>query len=524
MTDGREQERLALQARLDGAKTRPERNRLGQFATPTALAAEILAYAKTLLPPKAKVRFLDPAFGTGAFYAALLRRFPRRQVAAAAGFELDPHYGLGARHFWADHPIRLHVGDFTRVAPPNSDRDRATLLICNPPYVRHHHLAAEEKRRLQDKVRHVTRTRLNGLAGLYCYFLGIAHDWMAKDALAGWLIPSEFMDVRYGLAVKEYLLDRVTLLRIHRFDPEAVQFADALVSSALVWFRNTPPPADHLVSFSWGGTLAAPSVRREVSTQALRRAPKWTRFPLSSPALVADDEPRLADFFQIKRGLATGANEFFVLTPEQVSEHRLPLDFLIHILPSPRYVPDDEIKADEKGQPLLPQKRFLLACDRPEEEIRAKYPRLWSYLERGVDQGLPERYICRHRTPWYAQESRPPAPFICTYMGRHGDDRRTPFRFLLNHSNATAPNVYLMLYPKPSLDKLLKAKPALIRTVWRALQQIPPATLLGEGRVYGGGLHKLEPRELANAPAGHLIQAVPALREYRVRQGMLFAD
>ena len=55
---------------------------------------------------------------------------------------------------------------------------------------------------------------------------------MADDGLAAWLIPSEFMDVNYGRAIKEYLLNQVTLLRIHRFDPSDVQFNDALVSSA----------------------------------------------------------------------------------------------------------------------------------------------------------------------------------------------------------------------------------------------------------------------------------------------------
>jgi hypothetical protein len=38
-----ETKRLALQAALDGQKSQEERNRLGQFATPTALARDILA-------------------------------------------------------------------------------------------------------------------------------------------------------------------------------------------------------------------------------------------------------------------------------------------------------------------------------------------------------------------------------------------------------------------------------------------------------------------------------------------------
>ena len=43
--DSIEKQRLALQAELDAEKTQAERNRLGQFATPSALAVDILNYA-----------------------------------------------------------------------------------------------------------------------------------------------------------------------------------------------------------------------------------------------------------------------------------------------------------------------------------------------------------------------------------------------------------------------------------------------------------------------------------------------
>jgi adenine-specific DNA-methyltransferase len=59
---------------------------------------------------------------------------------------------------------------------------------------------------------------------------------------------------------------------------------------------------------------------------------------------------------------------------------------------------------------------------------------------------------------------------------------------------ATATNVYLMLYPKPALPKVLLDKPELLKEVWQVLDRISDETLMGEGRVYGGGLHKLEPR------------------------------
>jgi len=237
----REQRRLELQDALDSAKSQAERNKLGQFATPINLATDILRLAKSYLPRTGAVRFLDPALGTGSFYSALLRCFSEHRIKSAVGYEIDPHYGNEAMKLWRETPLEFMLGDFTEALPPVKEVDKANLIVCNPPYVRHHHLGIEVKQRLRRASADASSVCLNGLAGLYCHFVCLTHAWMARNALAIWLIPSEFMAVNYGKPLKEYLRDRVTLLRIHRFDPDNVQFDDALVSSAVVCFRNTPP-------------------------------------------------------------------------------------------------------------------------------------------------------------------------------------------------------------------------------------------------------------------------------------------
>ena len=63
-----------------------------------------------------------------------------------------------------------------------------------------------------------------------------------------------------------------------------------------------------------------------------------------------------------------------------------------------------------------------------------------------------------------------------------------------------------MLYPKEPLNRLMKEKPEFKRRVWRLLNGICSKAMLGEGRVYGGGLHKLEPKELGNVPAVALAE------------------
>ena len=59
-----------------------------------------------------------------------------------------------------------------------------------------------------------------------------------------------------------------------------------------------------------------------------------------------------------------------------------------------------------------------------------------------------------------------------------------------------------MLYPRVPLQAALVRTPALGAVVLSLLQELDAERLMGAGRVYGGGLHKLEPRELAGLPAG----------------------
>jgi len=495
-----ETSRLQTQDELDGKKSRRERNQLGQFATPTALAREVLTYGLALLPDAEAVRFLDPAIGTGSFYSALLSTLNGRSLAAARGYEIDPHYALPARDLWRDGPLDIHLADFTTAKPP---KQGFNLLICNPPYVRHHHLSSEDKARLHTSSYSSAGIRLSGLAGLYCHFLAHAHQWMSQGGVAGWLIPSEFMDVNYGRELKRYLLEDVTLLAVHRFDPNDVQFDDALVSSAVVWFRKGKPPAKHEVKFSYGGTLALPALSRDVSVYELAREAKWTRFP-SQGVRAATGQPKLSDVFVIKRGIATGNNKFFILSIEQIQEHKLPMQFFKPILPSPRFLDVDEISADTEGNPVLSNALFLLDCRLPESEVQERYPSLWRYLESGRVE-MASRYLCKSRPLWYRQEERSSTSFICTYMGRSNSKSGRPFRFLLNHSRAIAANTYLMLYPKPEWAEKLMNNPDATRRVWELLNRITPESMLNEGRVYGGGLHKLEPKELAQVPASEIV-------------------
>ena len=516
-----ESDRQNAQTKLDSLKSPSERNKMGQYATPFSLAHEIVEFVKdTYFAETDKIRFLDPAAGTGAFFSALLHAFPKRRIENAVGVELDSQIASTAKSLWTARGLDVVEADFAQLSFPASPM--FNLHLVNPPYVRHHHLNPETKQNLQEKIKAAVGLNLNGLAGLYCYFLLIAHRWLAQDGFGVWLIPSEFMDVKYGEVVKRYLIEQVSLRHVHRFDPEALQFDDALVSSTVLIFQKRESKQEEEVTFSLGGSLKSPRTCTHIRQRQLAQVSKWTSLPskLMRHAVCnvhqLNKTTTIGDLFEIRRGLATGANQFFILRRDVASDKGLPEQFLRPILPSPRYLNNEKIFAAGDGFPLVQPSLVLLDCDLEEREIEACSP-LKAYLDWGKSQGFADRYITRHRQPWFKQENRPAAPILCSYMSRtkSGD---SGLRFFRNYSQATTPNVYLMLYPTQEVQQACKNNVGLLTQLFNLLKQAKDEYLLYEGRTYGGGLNKIEPKELARVP----LPDNPLLQSIAVKPKQLF--
>lgn len=495
--------RLAEQSKIDAGKSIEARRAMGQFATPPELAREIARATAPFLDGDGVLDMLEPSAGTGSFLSAFLGE-PECRVRRVTAIELDPEFHAAGQRLWQGRPCDYRNADFTREMPDMG----YGLVVANPPYVRHHGIGAEDKRRLQAAVRNETGLALSGLAGLYCHFLLLSRKWMKPGGVGVWLIPAEWMSVNYGSALRTFLAGQVRLLRVHRFAADDVRFSDALVSSCVVWFRNAPPAENAL--FTEGGDLLRPAVSREISASTLRAAPKWP--PATETESTGDAPvPRLRDFFSIRRGIATGDNRFFILDERDAEARGIPRDCLKPILPSPRHLPADWVQADADGVPVNVRRLFLLDCtgrapDALPDSVRA-------YLATGAETAGKKK-LCAARAHWYDQEQRAPAPILCSYMGR-GDGSGAPVRFILNQSQAIATNSFLMLYPKGALARRLREFPQDAEAVWARLRAIPAGEFRRAGRCYGGGLQKMEPKELGDLDATALRDWLEANAGYR---------
>src|SRR5262245_61160522 len=103
-----ESQRQTLQAAIDANKSASARNRLGQFATPNALAVEIARFVCPLVNPRCGgIRFADPSIGTGSFFSAALAALGPNRIESAIGIELDPAFADVARELWSGAGLEI---------------------------------------------------------------------------------------------------------------------------------------------------------------------------------------------------------------------------------------------------------------------------------------------------------------------------------------------------------------------------------------------------------------------------------
>ena len=267
-------------------------------------------------------------------------------------------------------------------------------------------------------------------------------------------------------------------------------------------FEKRRPEPHHEVLFSFGGTLTEPTRSERVSLDRLLATRKWTSLPQRNAAGLKRATVTLGDLFYVKRGLATGNNAFFIVPRGELQQLGIPACHVRPILPSPRYLKQEVIDGDAGGWPVIDRQLALIDCPLSEEEVGEKWPKFAAYLAEGKRKGVHEGYLASRRSPWYTQEKREPALFVCTYIGRN---RQRPFRFIWNRSKATVANVYLMLYPKPGIAMKLGS---CADKVFEALRKIEAGDFFSQGRVYGGGLHKMEPAELMRLPADNVAEVL----------------
>ena len=479
-----------LELRYAKSSDLAHRKKLGQFFTPYSVACFMSQWITNV--SAANPQILDPCAGLGVFERALCSTDP--VFAARARFTLwEKDEGLAAGLSGVCERMEIERSIISKDFINEHDwSDKYDGIIANPPYYKHHYV--ENKEDVRATISSNTGTSFSVQTNIYCWFLIKALALLKPGGRLAFIIPSEFLNANYGREIKNYLLESGNLRHIISISYKSKTFDDAITTACVLLAAKGAEPAGgiHFYRADSHEQLSgladfldeAEFVSYEASSLDIDR--KWRSYFPGTDA-VSKQTSHLVPFStygRFSRGVATGANSFFAISPSTAQEHGLPQQSLIPCLSKARQAPDKVFTASDFDA--------LLAADKPVylfdgEAISSK--KVEQYVGLGEESGFQQRYLTRVRKPWYAVEKRLPSKIWVGVFSRTG------VRFIWNESECISLTCFHVYQPS-ELGSLF------LPLLFLYLNSAAGRRFLElEKREYGDGLAKFEPNDINKALA-----------------------
>lgn len=464
------------------------RRRLGTFFTPAAVVEHMLDLAEEVLQTPASV--IDPGAGVGAFSLAAKRRWPDSEITAV---DLNlVTLGLLAVRPAAD--LRVVLADYLDWALGDDLPPTPRLWIGNPPYTRHQELSPEVKQVAQASAGDLVKS---GLAGLSSYFLAATIRAMSPGDALCFLLPGSWIDTRYGRPLRDALraLDR-RIVHFAGFASEDDVFPGTRVTAMVLLIGpeqevEAQPWMTSTIRMAATGIVTTRPIMRERTTAGLEGLGGWL-WPRRHP--VPSDTVELKSIGRVRRGVATGANEWFLLTQKQ--RDTLPPEFTVRAVRRLRGMTGDHFSvASHEALAETGERCWLLRVETDAQ--RRSSPAVAEWLDAAEKAGISSRYLASHREPWHALELVEPPSLMLSPMGKQR------MRVIINGASAIPSNALYGIY----IDD-----PKVAHAVGHWLASATGQTALFEhARAYGAGLFKLEPKDVGRIgiPRDLLVSVPP---------------
>ncbi|MFN6393943.1 MAG: class I SAM-dependent DNA methyltransferase [Aphanizomenon sp.] len=452
----------------------------GQFWTPEWVTKAMVAY----IAQDTNLIF-DPAAGKGAFLNALLQINPSINY-----YGIDIDEDILKDEIYQKNSCFVELRDFIK----NPPQKKFNAIIANPPYIRHHRIDEKMKQFLKELFISITDFTIDGRAGYHIYFFVQALNLLNKNGKLAFIMPADTCEGIFAQKLWQWITKNYCLECVVTFDQNATPFPKVDTNAIIFFIKKSEPVQtikwiktneanEELFNFVKSDFQDTNYISLEINNRDLQEA---LATGLSRPEQNnCDVKYHLNDFAKVIRGIATGANDFFFLTRQQVKELAIPREFLKLAIGRTKDVIGDKVTIEDIKKLQENNRPTILLSINSENNIPEPVA---NYLKKGEKLGLPNRPLLKQRKYWYRIEYREVPPILFAYLGRRNS------RFIKNEAGVVPLTSFLCIYPIYS-DELY------ITNLCQALNE--PETIENlrlVGKSYGSGAIKVEPRNLDKVP------------------------
>lgn len=469
----------------------------GAFFTPPAIAEHLAGWA-IRDDPTAVV--LDPTCGDGVFLRAAGQQLKAlgAQTSDLDGqvFGIDLHEGSlrAADSLLEDEGLDAHLiaSDFFAVPTPDqlgAPLDFVDAVIGNPPFVRYQNHSGAS-RNLSSGAAMRQGVRLSGLASSWAASLAHASGFLKPEGRLAMVLPAELMTVGYAEPIRRWLRKRFERVNLVLF--ERLQFQDALADVVLLLAEGR----GGCDAFSLWHVESAEDLLKIRPYMQLNVTPpesgKWTDIliPKSARGLYREVTKNhftpLSEYGSSSLGTVTGANAFFTMNEATRVAYGLAESQLVRISPpGTRHLRGSTFTSMQWKALRDAGERVWLFRPGEGDMTEARV----AYSSYGESLKVHTAYKCQIRSPWWRPPLAPVPDLFFTYMSHNYP------RLISNTAKAGFLN---SMHGVVLNENVTREAAAML-----PFMCLNSVTMLGaeiNGRSYGGGILKMEPREAAQLP------------------------
>lgn len=381
------------------------RKRFGQFFTHPSVASFMVDW---VLSSKSRSLY-DPAFGLGAFYHAA--KSIKKLI--FTGSEIDPSIIKFWHQEMKDKKVIIREENYLKAWGREYDN-----IVCNPPYMRFQKFLDREQiyQEFYDK----TGLSISGYTNIASVFLLKSLSELKQGGRLAYVMPLEFLNTGYGVLIKKKLIEKQHLKAIISLNCEKDVFPDVITSVGIV-LVDSAHKSDYVDFYNVDDiddlkAILTTTPVNSIAISELQPSEKWMHYLKSHKVNFHNKHlTQLSYYGKFVRGIATGANDFFVASKQYF------MDLKIH---------DKEIvacitRSSQINKPFFSQSDYdaLEKTDAnvflfsPNGEVS---PSAQRYIQWGESSGYNKRFLAKTRNPWYKTELRYPSPILIGVFSRGG--------------------------------------------------------------------------------------------------------
>ncbi len=363
---------------------------LGQFYTPTEVAESLIRSVVR----SGSDRMLDPSCGNGQFL---------RLHRGGVGVDISPASCAEARAHAPD--AEVHQADFFEWAEHTGDR--FDCVVGNPPFIRYQRFNGPARKRALRLARRAG-ANLSRLTSSWAPFVAVSSRLLVPGGRMAFVVPAEIGHAPYAVPLLEALCSsfgRVKVIAVR----EKI-FADLSEDAWLLMASGYGERADAIDLTVWEEFRPfrrCPRPTKRVTLSAWRaHGCRLRKFLLPDAVLdyygelsASEGCSRLGELAKVGIGYVTGANDFFHLRPSQAAAYGIPRDCLVPAIRKGGQLPNGAVRPADVAMWLAADHAILLL------NLKGKgaLPKgVRAYLDTPAGQKARQTYKCRHRHPWYA--------------------------------------------------------------------------------------------------------------------------